>query len=80
MAERLWKLINGREILVCPRVFDGFSTRAVITSKFKALYMTGTVASRLGVPDVGLGSLPDMATNATLIVGIDKTLSVDRRR
>jgi 2-methylisocitrate lyase-like PEP mutase family enzyme len=77
MAERLWELINGPEILVLPGVFDEGSTRTVISSKkVKALYMCGacTLASRLGVPDVGLGSLPDTASNATLIAGIDKTL------
>ncbi|KAK6200896.1 methylisocitrate lyase [Scheffersomyces amazonensis] len=71
-AQILKELIDAPELLVCPGVFDGITTRIALKADSKALYMTGagTVASRLGMPDLGIGNLNDMHENAHMIAGI----------
>ena len=58
----LKSLLKKGELLVCPGVFDGISTRLAEQEGFQALYMTGfgTVGSHLGLPDAGLASYRDM--------------------
>ncbi|ANB14635.1 isocitrate lyase 1 [Sugiyamaella lignohabitans] len=76
-AAKFRQLLSEPGVIIAPGVYDGLSARAATSSKaFKALYMTGagTVASRLGAPDVGLASLPDMAANASLIANIDRSV------
>src|SRR5205814_10433633 len=60
-ASRLRALINARDILVLPGVFDGFSTRLLSMLGYTAAFITGSGVSesRLGQPDVGLMGLED---------------------
>ncbi|ABN65421.1 methylisocitrate lyase (2-methylisocitrate lyase) [Scheffersomyces stipitis CBS 6054] len=71
-AKRLLELIEAPDLLVCPGVFDGITTRIAHRLGAKCLYMTGagTVASRLGMPDLGIANLNDMHENAHMISGI----------
>ncbi|OAA59732.1 Pyruvate/Phosphoenolpyruvate kinase [Niveomyces insectorum RCEF 264] len=59
-------------------VYDGISARLALNEGFECLYMTGsgTAASVLGVPDLGITNLTDMATNAGMIAGLDPTVPV----
>jgi 2-methylisocitrate lyase-like PEP mutase family enzyme len=72
-AKKLRELIRGSEILVCPGVYDGISGRIALSKKFKCLYMTGagTVASRFGMPDIGVAGQTDMHANASLLANLD---------
>lgn len=62
--------------MVCPGVYDGFSARITIEAGVDAMYMTGagTSMSRLGLADLGLATLNDMAANAAMIAGLDPTV------
>ena len=66
---RLKRLVRAPEILVAPGVVDGIGARLVAGIGFDAIYMTGagTTASRLGMPDVGLLTMTEMADNAARI-------------
>ena len=66
---RLKRLVRAPEILVAPGVVDGIGARLVASLGFDAIYMTGagTTASRLGMPDVGLLTMTEMADNAARI-------------
>jgi len=59
-------------------VYDGISARLALNEGFKCLYMTGagTAASVLGMPDLGITNMTDMATNAGMICGLDPTVPV----
>lgn len=63
---RLRELLALPDVLVAPGVADALNARLVAAEGFQALYMTGggTSAVRLGMPDVGLLTLPEMADNA----------------
>ena len=65
----LRRLLQGPEILLVPGVADGINARLVAREGFKAIYMTGagTTAARLGMPDVGLLTMTEMADNAQRI-------------
>jgi 2-methylisocitrate lyase-like PEP mutase family enzyme len=54
-ARRLRALIDARDILVLPGVFDGFSARLVEKMGYTAAFITGSGVSesRLGQPDEG---------------------------
>ena len=75
-AARLRKLLASEEILVLPGVYDGLTARLALSTGFRALYMTGagTAASTLGMPDLGIASLPDMLSNAAMIASLDRTV------
>ncbi len=62
-------LMERRDGLVVPGVYDGVSARLVARAGFPAVYMTGygTSASRLGLPDLGFASLADMVENVRQI-------------
>src|SRR6185312_11117188 len=62
-------LIEGGEMVLAPGCYDALGARLIEEAGFPAAYMTGfgTAASRLGRPDVGLLSLPEMLENARLI-------------
>ncbi|KAL3420035.1 hypothetical protein PVAG01_08534 [Phlyctema vagabunda] len=64
---------NSNETLLCPGVYDGFSTRIALSVGFDALYMTGagTTASRLGHADLGIATQADMRAHAEMIANID---------
>jgi 2-methylisocitrate lyase-like PEP mutase family enzyme len=59
-------LVEARQGLVVPGVYDGVSARLVERAGFPAVYMTGygTAASRLGLPDLGFAGLAEMADHA----------------
>ena len=59
-------LVEARQGLVVPGVYDGVSARLVERTGFPAVYMTGygTAASRLGLPDLGFAGLAEMADHA----------------
>ena len=62
----LRELLAAPGLIVAPGVADALNARLVAAEGFKAIYMTGggTSAVRLGMPDVGLLTMPEMADNA----------------
>ncbi|WP_253206756.1 isocitrate lyase/PEP mutase family protein [Verticiella alkaliphila] len=70
LTTRLRELLAGPRALMAPGVADPLFARIVVQQGFDALYMTGagTSATRLGMPDVGLLTLTEMADNAARIV------------
>ncbi len=66
MTTRLRRLLEAPELLIAPGVAECVGARLVAEQGFDALYMTGagTTASRLGMPDVGLLGVTEMADNA----------------
>lgn len=65
----LRELLAAPGLIVAPGVADALNARLVALESFKAIYMTGggTSAVRLGMPDVGLLTMPEMADNAARI-------------
>ena len=63
------QLASGHPV-VAPGVYDALGARLVEEAGFSAVYMTGfgTAAGRLGRPDVGLLTMPEMVDNARRIV------------
>jgi 2-methylisocitrate lyase-like PEP mutase family enzyme len=68
-TNRLRSLLQAREFVAAPGVFDLISAKLADLTDAKALYMTGygTVASYLGYPDAGLATYTDMLDRATAI-------------
>ena len=68
-CKKLRALLEGPELLMAPGVADALNARLVAEANFKAIYMTGsgTTASRLGMPDIGLLSVSEMVDNASRI-------------
>ena len=68
-CKKLRDLLKGPELLMAPGVADALNARLVAEANFKAIYMTGsgTTASRLGMPDIGLLSVSEMVDNASRI-------------
>lgn len=66
---RLRALLDTPGCHMAPGVADAMMARLVAQAGFPALYMTGngTAATRLGVPDIGLLTMPEMVDNATRI-------------
>lgn len=65
----LRKLLARPRVLLAPGVADAMNARIVVHEGFEALYMTGsgTAATRLGMPDVGLLTMSEMVDNAQRI-------------
>ncbi|MEE8396218.1 MAG: isocitrate lyase/PEP mutase family protein [bacterium] len=65
-AKMLRTLLDRPGILVAPGCYDGITAKLVHRAGFEVAYMTGfgTAASVLGMPDAGLISFSEMATNA----------------
>lgn len=65
----LRELFAAPGLVVAPGVADALNARLVAAEGYKAIYMTGggTSAVRLGMPDVGLLTMPEMADNAARI-------------
>ncbi len=65
-ATTLRSLLAGREIVMAPGAPDALTARMVEQAGFPAVYMTGfgATATRLGMPDLGLLSLTEMADQA----------------
>ena len=63
---RLRQLLARPGLVMAPGVSDALMARLVAKHGFEAIYMTGagTSAVRLGMPDVGLMTLGEMADNA----------------
>lgn len=68
-ARALRRLLAAPEPLMAPGVADALNARLVAEAGFEAVYMTGagTSATRLGMPDVGLLTMPEMVDNAQRI-------------
>lgn len=59
------RILDG-EMVLAPGCYDALGARLIEEAGFSAAYMTGfgSSASRLGRPDIGLMSLPEMVDNA----------------
>ncbi|KAJ4305863.1 hypothetical protein N0V90_001395 [Kalmusia sp. IMI 367209] len=68
-------LADPDKFVVCPGVYDGYTARIALAEGAECLYMTGagTTMSRLGMPDMGIASLPDMLSNASMLASISPT-------
>ena len=64
--QRLSELLNNRELIIAPGVFDGISAHLTKRTGHVAAYMTGAgvAASGFGLPDIGLVTATEMAGNA----------------
>ena len=62
----LRELLAGPDLVMAPGVADALNARLVTREGFKVIYMTGsgTTASRLGMPDIGLLTMTEMVDNA----------------
>jgi len=65
----LRRMFEAGEMVLAPGCYDALGARLVEEAGFGAAYMTGfgSAASRLGRPDVGLMTLPEMVDNARRI-------------
>jgi 2-methylisocitrate lyase-like PEP mutase family enzyme len=68
--QRLRDLLNQRELIVAPGVFDGISAQLAKRTGHVAAYMTGAgvAASGFGLPDIGVVTASEMADRARMIV------------
>jgi 2,3-dimethylmalate lyase len=66
---RLRKLLERPGLVMAPGVADALNARLVAQAGFEAIYMTGsgTSVGRLGMPDIGLLTVVEMADNAARI-------------
>jgi 2,3-dimethylmalate lyase len=69
MTRRLRELLARPKPLMAPGAADALTARLIAKHGFEAIYMTGagTTAVRLGMPDVGLLTMDEMADNAQRI-------------
>src|SRR6201996_4047205 len=60
---------DAGEMVLAPGCYDALGARLVEQAGFPAAYMTGfgSAASRLGRPDIGLMTMPEMVENARRI-------------
>jgi 2-methylisocitrate lyase-like PEP mutase family enzyme len=67
--QRLRELLNKRELIVAPGVFDGISAHLTRRTGHVAAYMTGAgvAASGFGLPDIGLVTATEMADRIRMI-------------
>ena len=65
-AAKLRKDLAGQSLIVAPGAYDCLTAKLVEKAGFGAVYMTGgsTAGAFLGVPDVGLLTMSEMADNA----------------
>ncbi|KAF2851670.1 methylisocitrate lyase-like protein [Plenodomus tracheiphilus IPT5] len=76
-VEKLRSLLADPEkFIACPGVYDGLTARIALNEGVDCLYMTGagTTMSRLGMADMGIVTLNDMLTNASMIANIDPSV------
>lgn len=68
---RLKALLDRRELIVAPGVFDGISAHLTRRTGHVAAYMTGAgvAASGFGLPDIGLVTATEMADRVAMITG-----------
>lgn len=64
------RLIEARNAVAAPGVYDALSAKIAAAQGFEALYVGGnaTCATRLGQSDMGLMTMPEVAENAMRIV------------
>ena len=69
---RLRELISQPGIVVAPGCHDSLTARLVQQNGFQVCYMggNGTMASYLGIPDIGLGTATEMITRARYLAEI----------
>ena len=69
MTRRLRELLARPQALMAPGAADALTARLVARQGFEAIYMSGagTTAVRLGMPDIGLLTMGEMADNAQRI-------------
>jgi len=70
--QKLRALLDRRELLVAPGVFDGITAHLARRTGQAAAYMTGAgvAASGFGLPDIGLVTGTEMAERARMLVGV----------
>ncbi|OSC24916.1 carboxyvinyl-carboxyphosphonate phosphorylmutase [Mycobacterium vulneris] len=68
---QLRALLDKRELIVAPGVFDGISAHLTRRTGHVAAYMTGAgvAASGFGLPDIGLVTATEMADRVAMIAG-----------
>jgi 2-methylisocitrate lyase-like PEP mutase family enzyme len=69
--QRLKDLLDQRELVVAPGVFDGISAQLTKRTGHVAAYLTGAgvAASGFGLPDIGLVTATEMADRVRMITG-----------
>jgi 2-methylisocitrate lyase-like PEP mutase family enzyme len=69
--QRFKDLLDTRELIIAPGVFDGISAQLTKRTGHVAAYMTGAgvAASGFAMPDIGLVTATEMAERARMIVG-----------
>ncbi|KAK5061333.1 hypothetical protein LTR84_007875 [Exophiala bonariae] len=75
-AANLRRMLLGESIIVVPGIYDGYTARLALAAGFDVLYMTGagTSMSRLGMADLGMATMNEMADNASMIAGINRSI------
>lgn len=70
--QNLRTLLDKRELVIAPGVFDGITAHLARRTKQAAAYMTGAgvAASGFGLPDIGLVTATEMAERARMLVGV----------
>jgi 2-methylisocitrate lyase-like PEP mutase family enzyme len=70
--QALHDLLDGRQLIVAPGVFDGISAHLVRRTGHAAAYLTGAgvAASGFGLPDIGLVTQTEMTERARMIVDV----------
>jgi len=70
--QRLKDLLNKRELVIAPGVFDGISAQLTKRTGHVAAYMTGAgvAASGFGLPDIGLVTATEMAGRVAMIADV----------
>lgn len=68
-AALLRELIQRPDLVVAPGVYDGISAALVEQSTFPVAYMSGAAvsASAVGLPDIGLATMTELAAQAAVI-------------
>jgi len=67
---RLRELLDGKQLIVAPGVYDGISAQLARRTGHVAAYLTGAgvAASGFGLPDIGLVTQTEMAERARMAV------------
>ena len=70
--QRLKDMLNQRELIIAPGVFDGISAQLTKRTGHVAAYMTGAgvAASGFGLPDIGLVTATEMAARVAMIADV----------
>ena len=72
-ATRLRELLAGHDIVVAPGIFNPISALLAERAGFRALYFSGgAFSASLGIPDVGLFTLSELATAVRQITTVTK--------